>query len=82
MGMDTQHNGVGRSDGLDVSVEVPLNGGDSGTARGTLHTSPEALLVLVFGVGLVLSQWDARERLLSAVTALAERAGHRLVAAA
>ena len=80
--MDAHHNGADRSGGLDVSVEVPLNGGDSGTARGTLHASPEALLVLVFGVGLVLSQGDARERLLGALTVLAERAGHRLVAAA
>ena len=80
--MDAQHNGGGRSDGLDVSVEVPLNGGDSGTAKGTLHASPEALLILLFGLGLGLSQGDARKRLLSAVTALAERAGPRLVAAA
>lgn len=80
--MDAQHNGDGRFDGFEASFEFPLNGGDSGTAKGTLRASPEALVVLVVGAAMVLSKGDALERLLDAVPVLAERLGDRLVAAA
>ena len=80
--MDAQHNGEGRFDGLEASFEIPLNGGDSGTAKGNFRASPEALVVLVLGVAVILSKGDPLERLLNAVPALAERVGDRLVAAA
>ena len=80
--MDAQHNNEGWSDGLDVSVEMPLNGGDAGTAKANLHAGAPALFVLVLGAAVILSKGDALERMLDAVPALAERVGARLVAAA
>ncbi len=80
--MEAQHNGDGRFDGLEASFEIPLNGGDSGTAKGNVRASPEALMVLVLGAAVILSKGDPLERLLAAVPALAERVGDRLLAAA
>jgi hypothetical protein len=80
--MDAQHNGEGRSDGFEASLEIPLNGGNSGTAKVNLRANPGALAVLVVGLAVILSKGDALERLLDAVPALAERFGDRLVAVA
>ena len=37
--MDAQHNDEGWFDGLEVSFEIPLNGGDSGTAKANIRAS-------------------------------------------
>jgi hypothetical protein len=79
--MEAQHNGEGWFDGVDASVEIPLNGGASGTARANFRASTDALVVLVLGAAVILSKGDALERLLDAVPALAERVGGRLLAA-
>lgn len=80
--MDAQHNGEGWFDGLDASVEIPLDRGDSGTAKAKIRVSAPALFVLVLGVAVIRSEGSGLERLLDAVPALAERLGDRLVAAA
>jgi hypothetical protein len=78
--MEAQHNGGVWSDGLDASVEVPLDGGDSGTAKANIRASTPALFVLVIGAAVILGKGDALERLMDAAPALAERVGDRLVA--
>ena len=80
--MDAQHNGEGWFDGLEASVEIPLDGGDSGTAKAKIRVSAPALFVLVLGVAVMRSKGSVLERLLDAVPALAGRLGNRLVAAA
>ena len=78
--MDAQHNGEGWFDGLDASVEIPLDGGDSGTAKAKIRVSAPALFVLVLGVAVIRSEGSGLERLLDvSVPALAERLGDRLV---
>lgn len=78
--MEAQHNDEAWFDGLDASFEIPLDGGDSGTAKANLRVSTPALFVLVIGAA-TLSKADALKRLLDAVPVLAERVGYRLVAA-
>jgi hypothetical protein len=80
--MEAQHNGEGWFDGLDASFEIPLNGGDSGTATVNIRASTPALVILVLGAAVILSKGDALERLQDALPALAARVGDRLVAAA
>lgn len=80
--MDAQHNGDGRFDGLEASLEIPLNGGDSGTAKGNVRVGPEALVILGVCLAVILDKTDPLERLLGAAPALAGRFGNRLVAAA
>jgi hypothetical protein len=80
--MEAQPNSDGWFDGLDASFEIPLNGGDSGTATANIRASTPALVVLVLGAAVILSKGDALERLQDALPALAERVGDRLVAAA
>jgi hypothetical protein len=79
--MDGQHNGRGWFDGLDVSIEIPLDGGDSGKAKANIRASTPALFALAIGAAVILDKGDALERLLNAVPRLAERFGDRLVAA-
>ena len=78
--MEAQQRGGGSFDGLDASVEIPLDGGDSGTAKMNFHASTPALFILVIGAAVVLGRGDALERLL-AVPALSGRVGGHLVAA-
>ena len=79
--MEAQHNDQGWFDGLDASVEIPFDGGESGTAKANLRASTRALVVLVLGAAVILGKGDALERLLAVAPALAERVGDRPLAA-
>ena len=76
--MEAQHNDESGFDGLDASFEL----NDSGTVKGRIRMSKEAVGVVAFGIALYLSKGETRERLLDAVPALAQRFGGRLFAAA
>jgi hypothetical protein len=83
--MEAQHNGDGWFDGLDASVEIPLDAGDSGTAKANIRVSTPALYVLVLGglgAAVILSKGPGLERVQDALPALVERVGERLLAAA
>lgn len=80
--MEARHNGDGWFEGLHASVEVPLDGGDSGTAKANIRVSTPALFVLVLGAAAILRNGSGLERLQDALPALVERVGDRLLAAA
>jgi hypothetical protein len=80
--MDAQHDDEDWFDGLDASVEIPLDRGGSRTAKAKIRVSAPALFVLVLGVAVIRSEGSGLERLLDAVPALVQRVGDGLVAAA
>lgn len=82
--MEAQHSGEGWFDGLDASFEIPLDGGDSGTATANIRASTPALVVLAVGAMsavVILGQGSGLERLQDALPALAGAVGDRLLAA-
>jgi hypothetical protein len=77
MGMDAQNNSKDGFDGLDLSIETHPDG----TVKKRLRASTETILALTLLVGVVVSNGDARERVLDALPALAERFSGRFLAA-